>query len=115
MSKWIVLLGIMCSFTIQAHQPDISTTMLVEQADNKWILQVRASLTAFEYEVHAHYSDSAYATPAEFEALVVNHLKEHIQVRINDQKPLFLKKSQVKRNLDWGRIIYQGRGVCLTS
>jgi len=67
-----------------AHQPDLSSTMLVEQADNEWVLQVRSALTAFQYEVKYHFGDSAYATPEEFQNLVLELVKENILIKFND-------------------------------
>ena len=32
---------------LQAHQPELSTTMLIEQPEGQWLLQVRSALTAF--------------------------------------------------------------------
>jgi len=31
------------------HSPDVSSTMLVEQKDGTWVLQIRSALTAFKH------------------------------------------------------------------
>lgn len=85
MFRWVILLSLLLGFeTAHAHQPDISSTMLVEQGENQWVLQIRASLTAFQYEIKYHFGDSAYATPEEFMQLVLNHVKENTAIQFND-------------------------------
>lgn len=85
MFRWIILFCLLLGYEVAyAHQPDLSSTMLVEQADNEWVLQVRSALTAFQYEVKYHFGDSAYATPKEFQDLVLELVKENILIKFND-------------------------------
>ena len=95
--KSSLLLGLLClSITAYAHQPDLSSTILAEKGDNEWVLQIRASLTAFEYEVKARFGDSAYASPEEFRDLVVDHLQQEIILRFNDGTISTLQDGVVK-------------------
>lgn len=92
-----ILLGLLClSWSARAHQPDLSSTILAEKEENEWVLQVRAALTAFEYEVEARFGASAYATPKEFQQLVVEHLRDELFVRFNDGTAAVLKNGVVK-------------------
>lgn len=85
MTKYILSIGFaFFSLIASAHQPDISTTMLAEQEDGSWILQIKASLTAFEYEVHTTYGKDSYKTPEEFNALVIRHLLANISIDFGD-------------------------------
>jgi hypothetical protein len=84
------------SLFASAHQPDISTTMLVEQEDGSWVLQVRASLTAFEYEVHTKYGKDSYKTPEEFNELVIRHVTESISITFGENNAAELDHAFVK-------------------
>ncbi|SEQ53596.1 hypothetical protein [Neolewinella agarilytica] len=95
--KFSLLLGLLClSITAYAHQPDLSSTILAEKGDNEWVLQIRASLTAFDYEVKARFGDSAYASPEEFRELVIEHLQREIILRFNDGTITALQDGVVK-------------------
>lgn len=97
MAKYFLLLSlVLSSFVIKAHQADVSSTMFVEQEDGSWILQVRAALTAFEYEIHEHYGKDAYATPEEFQELVISHLKDNISIYFNAKDSVVLENGFVK-------------------
>lgn len=50
---------------MNAHQADISPTMLTQQ-NGRWIHQVSAALTAFQHEVKFHNGDNAFDTPEVF-------------------------------------------------
>lgn len=96
MTRLIVTLGLICtSLTAFAHQPSISSTILAEQEEGKWVLQIRAALTAFEYEVEARYGENAFATPEEFRELVVEHLQKEILLRLNDGTVVPLEDGKV--------------------
>jgi hypothetical protein len=96
-NKFLFLLGVLClPWGASAHQPDLSSTILVEQDKNKWVLQVRAALTAFEYVVEANFGESSYATPEEFQALVANYVRENTTVRFNDGQLAVLQDGVVK-------------------
>lgn len=74
-----------------AHQPDISSTMLSETSKGKWVLQVRAALTAFEYEVAHSYPELKYESGEEFEDLVVKLVEDNLTLSINKQSVSFGK------------------------
>jgi len=95
--KKIILVFIFVFFSIftKAHQSNISTTMLVEKENNVWILQVRASLTAFQQEIKTHFAETPYKTPEEFKEMVLIHLRNNLKIILND-KNMILKKGYVK-------------------
>ena len=84
------------SWSAQAHQPDVSSTMLIDQGENKWVLQVRAAMTAFEYEVEQHFGKDAFATPEEFRDLVIKHVQENMFIKFNNMDEVVLKNGNVK-------------------
>lgn len=92
----IMLCVLFISLGVKAHQPDLSSTILVEQGENKWILQVRAALTAYEYEIEQHFGENSYATPEEFQELVLQHVQEHISILFNDTHAVALENGMVK-------------------
>ncbi len=97
MNKFLITLCVLfISMGAQAHQPDLSSTILVEQSENQWILQIRASLTAFEYEVEQHFGESSYASPEEFQALVIKHVQENTSIFFNGTNAAVLQNGQVK-------------------
>lgn len=97
MTKYFLSLVFCFSFwSAQAHQADISSTMLVEQADNKWVLHIRTALTAFDYTIKAKYPANSYKTAEEFQALVLEHVKENLQIKFNDQDSAILQNGVVK-------------------
>ena len=98
MHKWflsIVLYWVIIG-ALSAHSPELSSTILKEQENSKWVLVVRAPLTALQYEISTHYGESAYSSPEEFQALVVEHLKENVSIRLNEMDTLTLQKGMVK-------------------
>lgn len=97
MHKWIIFFSLLLWHgTVQAHQPDLSSTILSEQGENKWVLQVRAALTCYEYEIHQHYGEGSYTTPEEFQELVIQHVKENISIHFNESDNIVLKNGIVK-------------------
>ena len=82
--KPIVVVAILLSITTaNAHQPDISSVTLIEQESGQWTMQINASMTAFQYEVWNAYGKDSYATPAEFNQLLLSHLREKIELKVN--------------------------------
>lgn len=96
MHRIALFLFLFCSITVKAHQPDVSSTMLIEQENGTWILQIRASLTAFEYEVHTLFGKDSYKTPEEFNALVIKHLQKSIKIKCDQDVKVVLKNGFVK-------------------
>ncbi len=95
-NSFCILIVLLCAWTSKAHQADISTTMLVEKEAGIWVLQITAALTAFEYEVHRHYSDTAYTTPKEFEELVIRHVSENLGLDFNNEQEITWQNALVK-------------------
>lgn len=97
MIKWFIALGLFsCSWAAQAHQADISTTMIIERDNNQWVVQISAALTAFQYEIKTHYGDSAYATPEAFQELVISHLKDNVSLSFNGKDTARIEHAYVK-------------------
>ncbi|WP_416866800.1 MAG: hypothetical protein ACMVP2_03905 [Imperialibacter sp.] len=69
-----------------AHQPDISSFTLIEKEPGQWMLQLNASMTAFQYEVRNAYGLDSYASAEEFNQLLLTHLKGQIDIRVNDRE-----------------------------
>jgi hypothetical protein len=96
MKNWLFFLFLMPCSTGFAHQPDISTTMLSQRDDGKWMLQITSSLTAFQAEVKARFSENAYASVEDFERLVLQHIRENVFFCINQRDTLLLGNAFVK-------------------
>lgn len=79
-----------------AHNPDASTTLLVEKENNVWVLQISASLTAFQYEIGTHFVETPYKSPEEFQKMVLEHIKNNLEIRFNDGKAISLRQGMVK-------------------
>lgn len=75
--------------TVKAHQADVSTTMLVERENNTWVLQISASLTAFQQEIQTHFFETPYKTPEEFQQMVLEHLKNNLFINFNGKNISF--------------------------
>lgn len=84
------------SFNKKNHDPVYSTTILIEQGDGSWVLQVYSALTAFEHEVHTNYGKDSYKTPEEFNTLVIQHLIKNLSIKINSKHAVRLEKGYVK-------------------
>ena len=93
--KIITTVFLMVALFAKAHQPSTSTTMLVEQ-NNTWVLQISASLTAFQYEIETHYGKDAYKTSEEFQAMVLEHVKKNLNITFNSDEKFILGKGIVK-------------------
>ena len=79
-----------------AHSPTNSTTVLVEGKDGKWMLQIRAALTAYETEVHTRFSVDSYKTQDEFKEKVIEFLKGNIAIVCNGNILVEIKNPIVK-------------------
>ncbi|WP_405414660.1 hypothetical protein [Maribacter sp. Asnod1-A12] len=79
-----------------AHSPDASTTMLVEKENNTWVLQISSSLTAFQQEIRTHFAETPYKTPEEFQQMVLEHIKNNLELTYNDGSKITLGQGMVK-------------------
>tara|TARA_R110002049_G_scaffold307084_3_gene506746 strand:+ start:151 stop:771 length:621 start_codon:yes stop_codon:yes gene_type:complete len=94
--KPIIFLSVLLiSWGVHAHQTHLSSTTLVEQGKNNWALQVRAALTAFEYEVERNFGDSAYSTPEEFKNLTLTIVQDNLLILLNNTDTIGLKNGTV--------------------
>jgi hypothetical protein len=97
MKKYILLLVAgMFSMASFAHNPEVSTTMLVEKENNVWVLQLSASLTAFQQEINTHFSETPYKTPEEFQQMVLEHIKNNLKISFNGEEAVTFSKGIVK-------------------
>lgn len=79
----IILLFSLFSLSISAHQVDVSSTMLVEQSEGNWVLQIRAALTAFQYEVRSAYGEDSYKSPEDFKLFVKELVAKNVDIKFN--------------------------------
>jgi hypothetical protein len=94
--KLVLVIGLMlCILSVKAHQPDISTTMILEQSKNNWVVQVNAPLTAFQHEIKAVLGKT-YATPEEFQKLLIEYLKANLVIYFNNQDTVTIQQAYVK-------------------
>jgi hypothetical protein len=106
-----MLLSLLLGFgTVQAHQPDLSSTILSEQGKDKWVLQVRGALTGFEYEIHQNFGENSYATPEEFQELVMKHVQENISILFDESNNVVLKNGIVRLGHETN-VIFEVKGV----
>ena len=107
----IIIAGLF-SLTSFAHSPDTSTTVLVEKENNVWVLQISASLTAFQQEIRTHFSETPYTTPEEFKEMVVAHIKNNIEILFDDNKAISLKNGKVKLGHETN-VVFEVEGIPL--
>lgn len=81
--KIILICLLFMAMAVKAHQAEASTTMLVERPGNGWLLQISASLTAFQHEIRTHFSETPYQTPDGFRQLVLQHIKNNLHISFN--------------------------------
>ncbi len=92
MYKKILFIGLLfITLAAKAHQADVSTTMLVERENNTWVLQISASLTAFQQEIRTHFSETPYKTPEEFQQMVLYHIQNNLHISFNGKDISFGK------------------------
>jgi len=81
----LIVIIFLSAVSASAHQPDISTLTLIEQQPGKWMLQLNASMTAFQYEVRNEYGENSYASPEEFNQLLLKYLRAQITIQVNGE------------------------------
>ena len=79
---------LLLSFGSSAHQSDLSTVVISRTSEGRYVLQITSALTAFAGEVDYRYGKNAYQTPAEFQALVIQHFRQTFFLIVNDQDTL---------------------------
>ena len=93
---FLILTILFLSREVQAHQRELSSTILVEQSENKWVLQVRAALTSFQYIIEQNYGPDAYDSPEEFQKMVIDLLEKNISIVFNENNLIELQNGKVK-------------------
>ncbi len=97
MNKIIITLALLLStLGLSAHSTHASSAMLIEQSEGVWLLQIRSALTAFEHEVHRHFGEDSYDTPAAFNELVIQYLSDEIDLRFDDGESLVISEPTVR-------------------
>lgn len=89
--KLITVAFLLITWGVKAHQPGLSSIILVENESNKWILQIRTGLTALESEVNIKYAKGSYKTPEEFKQKVIEILKENVSISFDGKQVVFTK------------------------
>lgn len=79
------ILFLFCSKVVQAHGLDLSSLMIYEQND-KYLLVIKGSLTAFDDEIKYRFGNDAYKTPDEFRLLVEKSFQNNCLIFINGNK-----------------------------
>lgn len=69
-----------------AHQTETSTIILAEKQNDVWVLQINASLTAFQQEIRQAYASTPYKTPEEFREMVLNHIAQNLNLSFNEKE-----------------------------
>lgn len=85
MKSVCLILLLLSTKLVQAHQPDLSNLMIYEQ-NGKYILVIKSSLSAFEGEVDYLFGKNAYKSPEEFQLLVIKHFQKNCAVIINKEQ-----------------------------
>ncbi|WP_179352527.1 hypothetical protein [Winogradskyella vidalii] len=96
--------------SVKAHQPEISTTMLVENSNKVWVLQINASLTAFQQEIKLHYAETPYSSPEEFRQMVIDHIKNNLDLEFNGNYKVALSHGLVKLGHET-KVVFELEGV----
>lgn len=97
MKKFILFfIFVLVTLKSVAHQPDLSTLVLVEKEPNSWVLQMTASLTAFQQEVQHHFSSTPYKTPQEFQEMVLQLIKNQLEITVGGDVEITLNKGVVQ-------------------
>jgi len=79
-----------------AHQTEASTIILAEKQNDVWVLQINASLTAFQQEIKQAYASTPYKTPDEFREMVLNHIAQNLNLSFNENQNYILTDGKVQ-------------------
>lgn len=90
--SWLCLL---LPLTVLGHSPSQSSSMLVEDKNGQWTLQVRAALSAFEHVVNEAYTAEGYSSPEEFQDLMGAVLSKTLHLKI-DGKEVVLGSPKIR-------------------
>lgn len=106
-----LLLLLLFTQTVKAHQTEVSTTMLVENENKTWVLQISASLTAFQKEIRMHYAETPYKTPEEFKQMVLEYVKSNLVIEFNNKKQSIILGEGVVKLGHETKVVFEVFGV----
>ncbi len=78
-----------------AHNPDFSSIIISKTENGQIVIQLNSSLTAFQQEVNYVNGEGAYASPEEFQDLVLQLFESRFAIVLNENITLQFKNSQV--------------------
>ncbi len=111
MKKYILLFVIaLTTLTSFAHSTETSSIVLAEKENNVWVLQLSASLTAFQQEINTHFSETPYETPEQFQEMVLQHIKKNLLMHFNGDIQIVLKKGVVHLGHET-KVIFEVTGI----
>lgn len=84
--KLLVAILFITTTTAKAHDPNLSSVVMIEKEPGQWLIQLNTSLSAFDQEISYVYGEDAYSTPEEFKQLVINHFREQLSLAINNNE-----------------------------
>ncbi|MDP5106877.1 MAG: hypothetical protein NWQ31_11985 [Polaribacter sp.] len=111
MKKYLLLIVLFSSICF-AHNPNTSTIMLVEKENNTWVLQISASLTAFQQVIKTNFAETPYKTPEEFQQMVIEHIKNNLTITFNGNQNIAFSKGIVKLGHET-KVVFEILGVPL--
>jgi hypothetical protein len=112
LNKLLLILFLSIGISASAHQPTSSTTMLVEKENNVWLLQISASLVAFQQEIRTHFAETPYQTPEEFQQMVLEHIKSNLDITLNESQAITLSHGIVKLGHET-KVVFEVSGMPL--
>ncbi|WP_026951680.1 hypothetical protein [Algoriphagus mannitolivorans] len=88
MRKLSLLFSFLLAFVVpaKAHDPDLSSLLIIEQESGQWILQVNAPLTALEFVVNDTYGENSFESVKEFNQLLLSAFREKITLNVNGKE-----------------------------
>ena len=86
---------LLVSDVLFAHNPDFSSIIISKTENGQIVMQLNSSLTAFQQEVNYVNGKGAYASPEEFQDLVLQLFESRFAIVLNNNITLQFKNSQV--------------------
>ncbi|WP_080053859.1 hypothetical protein [Spirosoma aerolatum] len=85
---------------LYAHSPQISTIVLAQTKAGQWNVLIGSSLSAFQYSLQTKglLKESDTLQAAAFQKMILEHLRENIQIRANGNGPIELTHGMVILN-----------------
>jgi hypothetical protein len=86
-----------CCCMLKAHNPQISTIAIVQEKDNKWVMIVSSSFTAYEFEIKNSYPTMKMDSlnTETFQKLLLKHFREKIKIEANGVGTIQLKNGKI--------------------